>query len=719
MAAPAVTTTLTRDSYNRQSLGVSLNAAVKEVRPSPKTSRTGAYAVALYAQTCMSLVAPYMIVRACLGLATTAYMRWHPPSHALRPNPTTCSRTWQIAMERRKSTEFDFRLTNISQAKVLMVGAGGIGCELLKNLVLTGYGQIHVVDLDTIDLSNLNRQFLFRNEHIKKSKAEVAKEVAQVFNPNVNIISYFANIKDAQFNLEWFRGFKLVFNALDNLDARRHVNRMCLAADVPLIESGTTGFNGQVQVIKKGVTACYDCIAKDVPKSFPVCTIRSTPSQPIHCIVWAKSYLLNEVFGVSEDETAFDHSEDADNAKEIEELKKEAAALKMIRDSVGTSQFPQMLFDKVFSADIKRLCSMEEMWTTRSKPSALEYEALKPGVPTIDDSFLEDDQKKWSLEENLAVFESSLDRLSKRIAEMKTVQENGQTTEPPTIAFDKDDPDTLDFVAAAANIRAHIFGIDLKTRFDIKQMAGNIIPAIATTNAIVAGVCVLESYKVLKGDYNDAKEVFLTPFAPQRLLAPDRPRQPNPECPVCSSFYTGIYVDLSRATLNDVVEDFAKVQLGYNDKEFSITSESGLLYDPDETDSLSKKLTDIGLKSGSFLTIVDEADEDVFVNVVLSILETKETLGDKPIKGLEPDKAPEIPRKPKKEPVPESNGVAQTNGKHTLGSDAGPNDLKRARDDDADAPSSTKKAKTAQRPDDDDIVVVDDAAAPGAILIDD
>ena len=54
-----------------------------------------------------------------------------------------------------------------------MVGAGGIGCELLKNLVLTGFGEIHVVDLDTIDLSNLNRQFLFRNEHIKKSKALV------------------------------------------------------------------------------------------------------------------------------------------------------------------------------------------------------------------------------------------------------------------------------------------------------------------------------------------------------------------------------------------------------------------------------------------------------------------------------------------------------------------------------------------------------------------
>lgn len=59
-----------------------------------------------------------------------------------------------------------------------MVGAGGIGCELLKNLLLTGYGEIHIVDLDTIDLSNLNRQFLFRHEHIKKSKALVRLPVS-------------------------------------------------------------------------------------------------------------------------------------------------------------------------------------------------------------------------------------------------------------------------------------------------------------------------------------------------------------------------------------------------------------------------------------------------------------------------------------------------------------------------------------------------------------
>lgn len=56
---------------------------------------------------------------------------------------------------------------------------------------------------------------------------------------------------DAQFNVSWFGSFNVVFNALDNIAARRHVNKMCLTANVPLIESGTTGFNGQVQVIQK------------------------------------------------------------------------------------------------------------------------------------------------------------------------------------------------------------------------------------------------------------------------------------------------------------------------------------------------------------------------------------------------------------------------------------------------------------------------------------
>ncbi|KAL2261208.1 hypothetical protein VTK26DRAFT_4574 [Humicola hyalothermophila] len=603
---------------------------------------------------------------------------------------------------------------HVKQSRVLLVGAGGIGCELLKNLVLTGFGEVHVVDLDTIDLSNLNRQFLFRQEHIKKSKALVAKEVAAKFNPAVKIIAYHANIKDSEFSIDWFSRFNIVFNALDNLEARRHVNEMCLAADVPLIESGTTGFNGQVQVIKKGVTACYDCAPKETPKSFPVCTIRSTPSQPIHCIVWGKSYLLNEIFGVSE-ESAFDHSADAENAKEIEELKRESEALRKIRESVGSPEFPEMLFNKVFKTDIIRLRSMEDMWKARKPPEPLDYQEVLQKASTAiaaKEAVVKDDQKIWSLEENLVVFNDSLDRLSKRILEMKSANNSDQEA---IITFDKDDDDTLDFVAASANIRSTLFGIDRKSKFDIKQMAGNIIPAIATTNAIVAGLCVLEAFKVLRGEYDKTKEVFLTPFAPARLLASDKSREPNPECAVCGVFRTRAYVDLSRATLNDLVERFVKLELGYGEKEISVRNEVGILYDPDETDNLGKKLSELGIKQDSFLTITDEDDEDPYVNVVVAIQEAKEPLADdEPIKGVSSEGI-KIPTKPKKAPTPAPHepGVTPAKRSHPEGPADDAVALKRAKS----VPEANKQV------DDDDVVVVDDDVGKGgrggAIVIDD
>lgn len=139
---------------------------------------------------------------------------------------------------------------NIENAKVLIVGAGGIGCELLKNVVLSGFSSIHLVDLDTIELSNLNRQFLFRRKHIGQSKAEVAREAALNMNPKVSITAHFANITDIQkFPIPFFKQFDLVMNALDNLAARRYVNLMCLMVQVPLIESGTAGYLGQTSII--------------------------------------------------------------------------------------------------------------------------------------------------------------------------------------------------------------------------------------------------------------------------------------------------------------------------------------------------------------------------------------------------------------------------------------------------------------------------------------
>ena len=610
------------------------------------------------------------------------------------------------------------------QAKVLLVGAGGIGCELLKNLVLTGFGEVHIIDLDTIDLSNLNRQFLFRQEHIKKPKALVAKDAAQRFNPNVKLTAHHANIKNARFNIDWFSSFSLVFNALDNIDARRHVNKMCLAANVPLIESGTTGFNGQVQVIKKGQTACYDCTPKTTPKSYPVCTIRSTPTQSIHCIVWAKSYLLSELFGETEDAVPeVDTTEDSENAQEIAKLREEAEALKKIRESMGSDDFSRQIFDKVFKDDIERLAKMEDMWKDRSPPEPLSYDTLSTEASTIEPSISQADQNIWTTADNFVVFRDSLSRLAKRFSEVQAtaLQNNLQS---PIIIFDKDDDDTLDFVTATANLRAQIFGIEPKSKFDTKQMAGNIIPAIATTNAMVAGLCVLQAFKVLKEDYGRAKMIYLdrgnmsaTPYDP-----------PNPDCVICSMAMARVRINPERATLQDLIQDVLKTKLAYTD-EISILSEKGLVYDLDLEDNLEKKLEELGVTDASFIVIKDDSDDDSpRVDLQLGIEAQKgeaDATGPAVQLVLNEGETLEVPRRPRKKQlvgVPEQQVNGTGPEAPTMNGDASISSRgKRKRDADEaelDVTEGTpmKKMHLSRAVDEREVLVVDDD--DGAIVLD-
>ncbi|KAF2745162.1 ThiF family protein [Sporormia fimetaria CBS 119925] len=595
----------------------------------------------------------------------------------------------------------------IQESRVLMVGAGGIGCELLKNLVLTGFGETHIVDLDTIDLSNLNRQFLFRKEHIKKSKALVAKESAAKFNPNVKIEAHHGNIKDPNFNIAWFKSFDIVFNALDNMDARRHVNKMCLAADVPLVDSGTTGFQGQVQVIRKGKTECYDCLAKEPPKTFPVCTIRSTPSQPIHCIVWGKSYLFAEIFGLSEESAPeMDAAEDSENADEIANLRTEAQALLRIRESMGSEEFPRLVFNKVYKEDIERLRNAEGMWKERKAPEPLDYEALSQEALGVGEEVAKKDQVVWTLAENFAVFVRSLKRLSDRMEGLRANVDMGNST--PILTFDKDDEDTLDFVAASANLRSHIFGIETRSKFDIKQMAGNIIPAIATANALTAGLCVLQAVKVLRDEISKAKLVYLNrPYDNALSSGPLRP--PNPACPTCSGAQTTLIVDPSRATLNNLVEDVLRKELGYGE-EFSINSEGGLIFDPDEDQHLEKTFSELNLKSDSFITVIDEEDENTKVNLILAVSERTLPKDAAPLQLVE---KVTIGTKPKAPPAPVVNG--HSHPLPILNGDS--HKRKRPADDgELEAEVAHKRGKVAPAPQD-DVVVLDDPD-DGAIVID-
>ena len=117
----------------------------------------------------------------------------------------------------------------ITTSPILLIGAGGIGCELLKNLALSGFTRVTVVDLDTIDVSNLNRQFLFRSSHVGQAKCAVAAEVGRAMAPggSAEYRPLHGNVCDtATFNVQYIGQFALVLNALDNVTARRRVNRL-------------------------------------------------------------------------------------------------------------------------------------------------------------------------------------------------------------------------------------------------------------------------------------------------------------------------------------------------------------------------------------------------------------------------------------------------------------------------------------------------------------
>ncbi|ETS87274.1 hypothetical protein PFICI_01102 [Pestalotiopsis fici W106-1] len=179
--------------------------------------------------------------------------------------------------------------------KILVIGAGGLGCEMLKNLAMSGFKNIHVIDMDTIDISNLNRQFLFRKSDVGKFKASVAAEFVMKRVKGVNITPHNCKIQD--FDESFYSQFQIVICGLDSIEARRWINATLVGmvddddpeSIKPLIDGGTEGFKGQTRVVLPTVGPCIECqLDLYAPRAaVPLCTLATIPRQPEHCIEWA------------------------------------------------------------------------------------------------------------------------------------------------------------------------------------------------------------------------------------------------------------------------------------------------------------------------------------------------------------------------------------------------------------------------------------------------
>jgi ubiquitin-like 1-activating enzyme E1 B len=252
-------------------------------------------------------------------------------------------------------------------------------------------------------------------------------------------------------------------------------------------------------------------------------------------------------------------------------------------------------------------------------------------------------------------------------------------------------------------------------------MAGNIIPAIATTNAMTASLCVLQAFKVMREQLNKAKMVFLT-RGTERVISSESLRPPNPHCATCGVAYATLHVDTKRAKLSDLVDVILKEQLGYGE-DFSVKRDSDILYDVDEDIHLDKTFEELGLKGDSFVTISDDAEEDTKVDVVFSVVEIDFTENANPIRL--PDEL-KIPTKPKA-PAPQTNGRATINGTVPNGISKGVTNgslngatKRKASDAGLEDDIVKKKGKVMEEPQKNgDHIVIQDDPNDGAIVIDD
>lgn len=346
------------------------------------------------------------------------------------------------------------------------------------------------------------------------------------------------------------------------------------------------------------------------------------------------------------------------------------------------------LFDKIYAQDIVRLLSMEDMWAHRTKPAPLVWATAMADKDTtpVEPSHTLRDRRTLTLRENAALFLESATALAVRACEHPQ-------------SFDKDDDDALGFVTAAANLRAHVYHIPEQTRFETKQIAGNIIPAIATTNAIVAGLVVVQALHMLAARWEALRVVSLARRA-TRLFTTFAPAPPSASCGVCQDVFVRAGIDEAHTTLQDVLDGVSRYLDYGEDAEVSISAGTRLLYDPDFDDNLSKPLTELRVHRGDVLSIADEDGVRATVQWILGTAPSGERLhiADKVT----------VPRRPVVAPAAESDDevtaldAAPAPRKRPAEEDA-PTRPKRPRDDDSE-PASAKRGKRAAE---DSVIVLD------------
>jgi ubiquitin-activating enzyme E1 len=570
----------------------------------------------------------------------------------------------------------DLDLSKIYEDNILMVGSGAIGCELLKNLVSIGCGSsgiLTVTDPDHIEKSNLSRQFLFRNEDISKSKSKVACSRAKEFSKNgkfnYRALTNKVSSDDMKFVDDLFGDTNIVFNALDNNIARRFVDSQCFKYNLPLFESGTMGMKGNTQPVIPFLTETYSN-SNDVSdeKDFPVCTIKNFPSIIQHTIHWARDHfeLFNRIpqtFARFRDD--IDFVDKLNSVEKYQVIKDIQMFVKYNpinwKDCVKWSLdfYYENYRDNIlqllhcFPKDHKNDDGSEFWSKGKTAPEPLNFN-FKENQMMVIEGFskimmnllnIKDNYSKEELYNYLTILNDNYpeyvvkdnQKIAKNDEELKSFTQEEIVFNYKNYhhlfqrdyvnqEFEKDNDDNyhIMFITGASNSRAENYKID-PVSFDMtKGIVGRIIPAIATTTSIVAGLITIEYLKYKSGldNLEDYKSWFVN-LAINTMVDGEPVKMKNIK--IKDKEFNGWtkFEETNNLTLNEFIKKWSDI---LKEEINMVVYDSSILYSEfTGDDNLEKYLldllkeNDIDLKTQKVELFVssDENDDLPVINVIL------------------------------------------------------------------------------------------------------